>query len=189
MTETPLPSTSDTDSGATGDATTGAPDVTALQAEVAKWKALSRKNERAFKDADQELATVRQAAMTDQEKALEQAREEARSSTLAEVGTQLVAAELRTQAAAAGATLPGPDYLNLNRFLGTNSTPDTDAIKAFVATLTPTAPAYRQDLGLGRQGTTQAGQLTHADLSRMTPSQINEARSKGLLDAVMRGEL
>ncbi|GAA0579282.1 hypothetical protein [Streptomyces crystallinus] len=169
-----------------------APDPTALAAEVDKWRSMSRKNEKAFKDASKELETFRQAAMTEQERAIEAARSEARTAVLSEVGNQLVAAEMRAQAASTGATLPAPDYLNLARFLGEDGQPDTKAINAFVTTLSqsaPPQPEYKQDIGLGRQGTSQAGQLTRSDLSRMTASQINAARSKGHLDALMRGEL
>ncbi|MGW2579888.1 hypothetical protein ACWCYZ_00885 [Streptomyces virginiae] len=180
---------------ATAEPATAAPsaplDPADLRAEVEKWKGLSRKNEKAFKDASKELSEFRTAAMTDQERALEQARAEARTAAFTEVGGQLVAAELRAQAATAGAQLPDADFLNLSRFVGQDGRPDTNAISAFVATLSaPKAqPTYRQDLGLGRQGSAQAGQLSRSDLTRMTPAQINEARSKGLLDAVMRGEL
>ncbi|MFJ8384729.1 hypothetical protein ACIQ9Q_09485 [Streptomyces sp. NPDC094438] len=167
-----------------------APDASALAAEVAKWKSLSRKNETAFKAADKELAEFRQAAMSDQERAIEAARAEARTAALGEFGNQLVAAELRAQAASTGAALPDAEYLNLNRFLGDDGQPDSAAIAEFVTTLSATKqPAYLQNIGLGRQGASHAGQLTHTDISRMTSAQINEARSKGLLDSVMRGKL
>ncbi|MFI6685364.1 hypothetical protein [Streptomyces sp. NPDC050485] len=194
MTElTPAPaSTNEPAANSTTSGSEQAPDPTVLTAEVDKWRSMSRKNEKAFKDASKELEQFRQAAMTEQERAIETARAEARTAALSEVGSQLVAAELRAQAASTGATLPAADYLNLSRFLGEDGQPDTNAITHFVTTLstnTPPQPEYKQDIGLGRQGTSQAGQLTRSDLSRMTPAQINAARSKGLLDALMRGEL
>ncbi|MFI6052783.1 hypothetical protein ACIBCO_22210 [Streptomyces violascens] len=185
------PSTDPTAASTTPE-TSQAPDTAALTAEVAKWKALSRKNETAFKAADKQLTDFRQASMTEQERAIEAARAEARTAALSEVGSQLVAAELRAEAASTGATLPAADYLNLARFLGEDGQLDTNAISSFVTSLspsTPQQPEYDQDAGLGRQGTSQAGQLTRSDLSRMTASQINAARSKGHLDALMRGEL
>ncbi|MCZ4097318.1 MULTISPECIES: hypothetical protein [unclassified Streptomyces] len=166
-------------------------DPSALQAEVEKWKGLSRKNEASFKAASKELDQFRQVSMSDQERALEQARTETRTAVLSEVGERLAAAELRAQAASAGATLPDADFLNLSRFVSEDGSPDPAAVKAFVSTL-PTAkkaPVYAQGLGLGRQGSSTAGQISRSDLARMTTAQINTARDKGLLDAVMRGEI
>ncbi|MEV6674785.1 hypothetical protein [Streptomyces sp. NPDC051162] len=152
---------------------------------------MSRKNEASFKEAHRELDQLRSAGMSEQERAIEAARQEARTAALSEMNERLVAAELKAQAAAAGTSLPDADFLNLNRFLDGEGTPDTEAIAAFVSALPTTkhTPAYRQDLGLGRQGTSTAGQLTRSDLSRMTPAQVNKARDEGRLDALMRGEL
>lgn len=171
--------------------TDGAPAVADLQAQVDKWKAMSRKNEASYKDAARELEQLRAAGMSEQDRAIETARQEARTSALAELNERLVAAELKAQAAAAGTNLPDADFLNLNRFLDSEGAPDTEAIAAFVSALPATkdTPVYRQDLGLGRQGTSTAGQLTRSDLSRMTPAQVNKARDEGRLDALMRGEL
>ncbi|GAA2917007.1 hypothetical protein GCM10020221_11340 [Streptomyces thioluteus] len=162
-----------------------------LQAQVDKWKALSRQNEKAFKSASRELDELRTAHMSDQERAIEQARQDARTVALSEVGERLAVAELRAQAADAGVQLPDADFLNASRFLAEDGTPDAESITAFVSTLPSTTlpPVYRQDMGLGHRGSSTAGQLSRSDLSRMTPAQINEARDKGLLDALMRGEL
>ncbi|MFE7313805.1 hypothetical protein ACFU7T_11960 [Streptomyces sp. NPDC057555] len=164
--------------------------VDELRAEVARWKAMSRKNEKSFKEASRELDQARQAAMSDQERAIEQARQEARTEALTEAGRRLALAELRAQAAQEGATLPGAEFLNVNRFVGTDGETDTEAITAFIGTLPGrAAPVYRQDLGLGRQPSGNAGQLTRSDLSRMTAKDINQARADGRLDALMRGEI
>ncbi|MEU1071551.1 MULTISPECIES: hypothetical protein [unclassified Streptomyces] len=167
------------------------PDVTALQAEIDKWKSLSRKNEERFKSASQELEGFRQGQMTDTEKAIEAAKVEARNAALSEVGTRLVDAELRAASSAAGVTIPGAEYLNLNSFLGEDGNPDSARIEAFVSSLPKpgSEPTYAQNLGLGRQGSPAAGQLTREDLSRMSPREINEARKAGKCDALMRGEI
>ncbi|WP_126641625.1 hypothetical protein [Embleya hyalina] len=161
-----------------------------LQAEVAKWKALSRKNETAFKAASTELDGIRQSAMSDQERAIEAARTEARTAALSEVGNRLVEAELRASAAAVGATLPAAEFLNTAAFLGADGSPDTERISAFVSTLpkSPVEPVYDQSLGLGRQGAV-SGQYTRDDLSRMTRAERIEARKAGKLDALMRGDI
>ncbi|MEU6704731.1 hypothetical protein [Streptomyces wuyuanensis] len=171
----------------------GVPDVAALQADVEKWKALSRQNEKNWNDARSELAEIQKASMTDAEKAIEQARTEARNAALSEVGTRLVDAELRVQAATAGVTLPSSEYLNLSRFVGADGSPDTEQIKAFVSGLPQPnkAPEFAQGIGLGRQSDpgSQAGQIGRDELSRMSPQEITAARKAGKLDALMRGDL
>jgi hypothetical protein len=167
------------------------PDVAALQAEVDKWKALSRKNEDRFKATSAELDQFRQESMSDADKAIEAAKAEGRNAALAEVGTRIADAELRAQAAAAGVELPSAEFLNMSRFIGSDGSVDSDAVTAFVSSLPKPAagPAFRQDIGLGRQGGQAPGQLTRDDLSRMTPSEINAARKEGKFDALLRGEL
>lgn len=171
----------------------GVPDVAALQADVEKWKALSRQNEKNWNEARTELASIQQASMTDAEKAIEQAKTEARNAALSEVGSRLVDAELRVQAATAGVTLPSSEFLNLSRFVGADGSPDTEQIKTFVSSLPQPskAPEFVQGIGLGRQadpGST-AGQISRDELSRMSPQEISAARKAGKLDALMRGDL
>ncbi|MGK5626993.1 hypothetical protein [Streptomyces sp. URMC 123] len=169
----------------------GRPDVAALQAEIDKWKSLSRKNEDRFKQASTELEGFRQSQMTDVEKAIEAAKVEARAAALSEVGAKLVNAELRAASSAAGAALPGAEYLNLSSFMGEDGNPDSARIEAFVSSLpkSDSGASYAQNIGLGRQGGPAAGQLTREDLSRMSPREINEARAAGKCDALMRGEI
>lgn len=73
-----------------------------LQAELAKWKAQSRKHEdraKANAAAARELDELRAKHMTEQERAVHEARAEARREALAEASSKLVAAELRARAA------------------------------------------------------------------------------------------
>jgi hypothetical protein len=167
------------------------PTIEELIADRDKWKAMSRTNEDRWKEASKERDDLKQASMTDSEKALEQAKQEARNSALAEVGTRLVESELRTAAVTAGVQLPSFEFLNTSQFVDSNGLPDADRIKAFVESLPKpaTGPEYSQDLGLGRQGSALAGQLSRADLANMTPQEIAKARSEGRLDALMRGEI
>lgn len=132
------------------------PDPLALVADVDKWKALARQHEKAAKARAKELDDVRTANLSDAEKAIEQARTEGRSTALAEVGSRLAGAELRAQAATAGVDLPDLEFLALGRFLTEAGDVDTDAVTAFVGSLTkaepaPAAPQFAQGLGLGRQ--------------------------------------
>jgi hypothetical protein len=172
----------------------GVPDVAALQADVERWKALSRQNEKNFNDARTELTQLREASMTDAEKAIENAKAEARNAALSEVGTRLVDAELRVQAATAGVTLPSPEFLNTGAFLGADGGVNTEAITAFVSSLPKpsNSPEFAQGIGLGRQGDSgsyNAGQIGRDALTRMSPQEIAAARKAGKLDALMRGDL
>lgn len=85
----------------------------ALDAERAERK----KAERRAKELDAELAKVREASMSEQEKAVEAARREARTEALRSVNQRLVAAEVR---AAAGGKLADPEdavrFLDLDQF-------------------------------------------------------------------------
>jgi hypothetical protein len=166
------------------------PTLESLQAEVDKWKSLSRTNEQRWKDASAERDSLKQAGMSDAEKALDAARAEGRNAALSEVGTRLAEAELRALAASAGVELPPADYLNMNRFVSDGQV-NADALTEFVSSLPKrdAPPAFRQDIGLGRQGSPGANQLSRADLSQMTPAEINKARQEGRLDALLRGEI
>src|SRR5690606_31051008 len=63
-------------------------DVQAIdyKAEYMRWKALRRKNEEAYKKAAAELEKLRQASMSEAERAIEQARQETLNETLQEFG-------------------------------------------------------------------------------------------------------
>ncbi|MFJ9771811.1 hypothetical protein ACIRVF_11255 [Kitasatospora sp. NPDC101157] len=167
------------------------PTIESLQAQVEKWKALSRTNEKRWNDASSELETLRQSQMSDADKALESARTEARNAAFAEVGTRLADAELRAQAAKAGVELPAAEFLNLSKFLGEDGSVNAGLVSNFVSSLPKpvSEPEFAQGLGLGRQGGSGPVQFTRDDLSRMSPKEINAARKAGQLDALMRGEI
>ncbi|WP_327294450.1 hypothetical protein [Streptomyces sp. NBC_01197] len=177
----------------TGQQGTGTqPTVEELIAERDKWKTLSRTNEDRWKEASQERDQLKQSGMTDQEKALEAARAEGRTSAYSEVGSRLVESELKAAAATNGVQLPDLKFVNTSQFVDANGLPVSDQINAFVTSLPKpaTGSEFAQDLGLGRQGgAIGPDQLSHADLSNMTPTEINKARVDGRLDALMRGDL
>ncbi|WEB38756.1 hypothetical protein MOV08_05185 [Streptomyces yunnanensis] len=161
------------------------------QAEAEKWKALARKNEARAKSNFEELEELRKAQMSDQEKALEAARQEGRNAAAGEFGTRLVGAELKAAASKAGTELPSSDFLDLNKFLGEDGSPNSEAIDSFISSLPAkpkkTPPPLR-DTG-PRGGPTKVRQLTADDLKHMSPREINEARDAGKLDALMRGQI
>ncbi|MEU7104274.1 hypothetical protein ABZ951_04345 [Streptomyces sp. NPDC046215] len=142
MDETPTPSTPD-DSVADGpSAAPSAPDGAA--AELEQWKAR-------FEAASQELEQFRQSQMTDQEKALAQARADGRRETLSELSPSLAEAEIRAQAAVAGVVVQ-TEFLDLNHFLGEDGRPDTERIAQFVAkgdTVSTARPRLPQLMGAG----------------------------------------
>jgi hypothetical protein len=184
--------TTSTEGAPTGEAgTPQTPTLETLQAEVDKWKSLSRTNEKRWQDASAERDALKESGMTDAEKAIEAAKAQARSATLAEYGTRLADAELRAQAAKAGVELPPAEFLNLTKFVGEDGSVNADVIGTFVSSLPkPVAePEFDQGLGLGRQGGSGVQQLTRDDLSNMSPQEINAARKAGQLDALMRGAI
>ncbi|MFB8199399.1 hypothetical protein [Kitasatospora purpeofusca] len=103
-------------------------------AEVEKWKALSRQNETRWKAASKELEDLKAAQMSDADKALADARAEGRKAALSEVGTSLVQAEIRAQAATAGVTV-ATDYLDLGRFLAADGQADPEKVKGYIESL------------------------------------------------------
>lgn len=126
--ETPPPATGTTD----------APD---LAAEVEKWKSLARKHEdkaKANSAAAKELEQVKQATMSDLEKAVALARTEARTEALREVGVARVDDAVRV--AAAGRTVDVDallEGLDRTRFVGDDGEPNRDAIAAWVDRIAP----------------------------------------------------
>lgn len=110
----------------------------ALDAERAERK----KAERRAKDLDAELVKFREASMSEQEKAVEAARREARAEALQSVNQRLVAAEVR---AAAGGRLADPEdavrFLDLEQFpVSDDGEIDTRAIAAAVDGLVKQKP-------------------------------------------------
>ncbi|MCF3100958.1 hypothetical protein IPZ58_05130 [Streptomyces roseoverticillatus] len=159
---------------------TGAADAASMEAEIgtlrSRYQALS-----------EELEAVRKTGAAEAEAAVEAARQEGRTSAMAEISHQLVHAELRAHAAVAGVELPAQDFLRLDAFVGEGGAPDSGRISDFVSSLPAAArtPAFAQGLGLGRQGGPAADQLSREDLSRMSHREINEARQAGKLNALL----
>lgn len=128
----------------------------ALDAEREQRKAA----EKSAKELKVRLDELERAQMSDQEKAVAEAIEQAKSETRAEFGSQLVAAEVKV--AATG--LLDPEQidtlladLNLAKFLTGDGQVDVDRIQAFVAGIAPKAPEGPNrvpDLGQGARNST-----------------------------------
>lgn len=143
------------------------------EAEAKKWQELARKHEaraKANAAAAKERDELKQSMMSEQEKAIEQARNEARVAALREAGAKIAAAEVR--AAAAGrlgdeqltTLLEG---LNLAAFINDDGEVDLDKVRKFVDGIapapvndTPQPPSF--DLGQGARGTAKASTGSHA---------------------------
>jgi len=151
-----------------GEPTADTVDVEALKADAEKWKSIARKHEERSKanaTAAKELEEFRQSQMSEQEKAVAAAIAQARADTLAEVGSALVDAEVKTAAAraSAGGRQIDADALleGLNRaaFLTEDGKPDGDAIAKWIDRIAPKAEAPKEpkspmfpDLGQGARG-------------------------------------
>jgi hypothetical protein len=164
MSDTTTDSTSETQTTETSSTDTGTDDTKDWKAEAEKWQTHARKQEEGAKAnaaAAKELEQLRQQSMSDQEKAVAQAKAEGRREATAEVGGKLALAELRV--AAAGrlsdvqlATLV--DGLNLAAFIGEDGEVDQAKVAKFVDGIAPAAeeekPAGFPDLGQGARGGT-----------------------------------
>lgn len=139
--------------------TGGEPDY---KAEAEKFKALARKHEQRAKDnaaAAKELEKLRTETMSDQEKAVALAVQEAKAAAFAEVGSELV--DMAVRAAVADRPIDADallDGLDRSRFIGENGRPDRDAIATWVDRITP-KPTGVPDLGQGARGS----QPAHSD--------------------------
>lgn len=129
-------------------------------AEIEKWKALAQKHEkRAKENADKAKGydELKQSQMTEQEKAVEAAKAEARAEAIREAAPRLVFAEFR--AAAAGRLTAEQvaeliEDLDMTKYLTDSGEVDTERVTKKVDALAPAAQARQPfpDLGQGRRG-------------------------------------
>lgn len=175
----------------------------ALEAERAARKAAEKEAKR-VRGLEAELASLREQQMSEQEKAIEQARtsaaEEARNEALTEVNRRLFRAEVK---AAAAGKVADPDLLNdpevAMSLLGLDEVPVTDdgevdaeAISAALDDLIERKPylavGERQpvpDADQGARGNGGKSQLTRDQLRNMTAEQIVAAKAEGRLDKIL----
>lgn len=158
-----------TDGGDAGQASEAQPEMGGeaqkdWQAEAAKWQALARKNEDRAKmnaNAAKELEQLRQSAMSDQEKAVTQARSEGHAEGLAAGMARVVKAEIRAAAASRMAKEQLDTLLeatNLAVFVGEDGDVDVDKVMRFVDGIAPLPDEKENprsgfpDLGQGARG-------------------------------------
>jgi hypothetical protein len=150
------------------------------------------------RDAKAELERLRQeAALKDkpaEEQALEAARQEARLEANQRANERILRSELR--ASATGKLADPSDaalYINLSDFdVSDDGEIDSDALRDAIDDLLTRKPhlaattrRFDGNADQGPRGERKPSQLTDADLSRMTPAQINQARREGRLDRLM----
>jgi len=154
--------------GAEGDTGTGSDG--AGDQEATKWKALARKHEKQAKVNAAELDKLRKAGLSDQEKAVEDAREAARAEARTEFGAKLAAAELK----AAGVPRDIVEDLDLSRFLDDQGEVDTDKVAAH-------AKKYA-DLTRPSHGSADGGPQGGTPAEKSLDDQIAAARKGGNID-------
>ena len=126
--------------------------LTKANREAAKY----RTDANALKGTAKELETLRQSAMSDQEKAVSQAKDEGRAQALAEVGTARAEDAIRFSV---GERLPEDeldsilDVLNLAHFLTDDGGVDREKVTKYVERIAPTPDTTTvPDLGQGPRG-------------------------------------
>jgi hypothetical protein len=165
-------------------------ETTDLNAEVEKWKSLSRKNEQQAKanaQAAKELEELKKSQLSDTEKLIESAKAETAKQLKTEFATKLVDSELK--AALNGRVLDGGSLLefNKNSFITDEGDVDTDAIQSWVEAHSKSASLPAPDLGQGSRGTNPSRSLVTSrdELASMTSDEILTARKEGRLDKLM----
>ena len=158
-----------------------------------------RDAEKARKKLEEELTELRKQAMTDQERAIEEAREAATNEVLEGVNTKLFAAEVR---AAAAGKIADPELIAdaemAKRLLKFDEIPmtsdgdiDSAAIAEAVDKLVKNKPYLKgsamQPDGSADQGARTSGvkQLTREEVQRMSPDEIMKAENEGRLDNIL----
>lgn len=143
---------------------------------------------KSYSAANHELDEIRKASLTDQERLVENARQETMSAMKREFAGRLVEAELKT--ALNGRSLDGNAILGFdkNKFIDSDGEVDTVAITEWVESNTKPADPIPPDLGQGIRGKTISGSAqirSRDDLSNMSNAEILAARKDGRLDALM----
>jgi hypothetical protein len=153
------------------------------------WKALARqweKRAKANSKASEELEALRKQSMSEQEKAVAEAKAAGAAEAAKSHGTELAAAKLEAAAAAKGLDLSSLDgLLNVAAFVGDDGKVDTAAITKAVEKLAKSFPAGPKRGSGDFDGGNGAGQITEAQLAQMSPEQIAAALEKGQLKHLM----
>jgi hypothetical protein len=159
------------------------PLVKTLAKQRAELKELKKEHTRASKELDD----VRKSQLSDQERLLEETKEETRRAVRLEFAEKLVEAELKS--ALKGRTLVGDAVLEFSKasFVDESGDIDSDAIVSWVEAHSIQADAPKPDLGQGARGNkaSLAQIRSREELASMTPAEVLAARKDGRLDSLM----
>lgn len=129
------------------------------ESEVDYWKRRARENEKRSKENHRELERLKRESMPEQERAIAEARDQARADAFREVSGQLVDAEIRSVAVNrpvnVDALLEGLDRA---KFLDDEGSVDRQAVTTWLDQLAPvqTEPRPARDLAQGARGVTRS---------------------------------
>lgn len=161
-----------------------------LQAEVEKWKSLSRKNEQQAKAniaAAKELQEIKKSQLSETEKLIAETKEQTALAVRREFAGKLVDAELKSQLNGrlldAGALLS----FDKNSFIDDDGNLNTEAIQSWVEAHSKTLETPAPDLAQGARGNnpSKAQIRSRDELQNMSPAEILQARKEGRLDSLM----
>lgn len=154
---------------------------------LAKQKAELRELRKTYSQASKELDEYRKSQLTEQERLIEETKEETARAVRFEYAEKLVDAELKSSLK--GRALDAGSLFEFDKkaFIGETGDIDSEAIATWVEAHSITAEMSKPDLGQGQRGNKQGlAQIRSKDeLSTMTPGEILEARKDGRLDALM----
>ena len=166
------------------------PEMDKLQAEVEKWKSLSRKNEQQAKAnvaAAKELEEIKKSQLSDTERLIEQTRTETARQIRREFATKLVDAELKS--ALQGRVMEAGALLSFDKstFILEDGNIDSEAVQSWVEAHSKTTEIPAPDLGQGNRGKnpSKAQIRSRDELANMSPADILQARKEGRLDTLM----
>lgn len=195
------PTTTDTTTSSSGDTDTGnGTDETSTQDGVdapGLLRALAAERQ-ARKESERQLSDLRKQAMTDQERAVADARTEGENAARERFQRRLLEAEVRSAAAGFKNPTLAVRLVDLDELLPDGDDDiDTKAVEAAVAQVLKDNPELAAKAGApgrppqgsrGDGGGTRPVQLARADLKSMTPQQIEKARKDGRLDDLLSGK-
>jgi len=171
----------------TFDATTELPDDHPLVKTLAKQRAELKELKRTYTQTSKELDDYRKSQLTEQERLIEQTKDETRRAVRLELAEKMVEAELKSSLK--GKSLVGDSILDFNRkaFIDDSGDIDSDAIAAWVEAHSMQTEAPKPDLGQGARGnkSSLAQIRSREELERMSPNEILAARKDGRLDSLM----
>lgn len=128
-----------------------------------KWEERAKTNAGAAK----QLEELRKQHESDQDRAVREAVENARTQVFAELGSERVADAFRVAAAGRGLDVDDVlDGINLARFMGDDGQPDRDAVQAFVDRISPASEPGPLDLGQGARSGSQPPGLNSTQLEQ-----------------------